>query len=547
MAGSLIIGALTMCLLGVDVDPEVARRQERQVETIARVSPAVVAVFAPGGQGGGSGVLISPDGYALTNFHVTGESPNFQCGLSDGRLYDAVVVGWDPVGDIALIRLLGRDDFPYAALGDSDRVRVGDVVIAIGNPFLLATDFTPTVTMGIVSGLHRYQEPAGDGRLEYTDCIQTDAAVNPGNSGGPLFDWDGKVIGVNGRISLEKRGRVNVGVAYAISMRQIQNFLDGLRGGLIVDHASLGATVRTADDGRVLVHRVLETSDAYRRGLREGDEVVTFAGRAIASANDLQNVLGTLPKHWKVELTYRREGEKKSVHVRLMGLESGTRGVPVDRPSLGRVMEKLSLPKEVAAVYEKREGFANYYFNRQYRDLLLSRLKSLGDFSGDKGVWKLTFTDARGEEAVATIGSDVALWDAGENASTYQAGQANVDEPKGSGGLLLALDHWRQFLLSGPKWFSRCDYAGGQPDEEGRSLLVLVTERGGTTVRWLFDSESRGLVAMECWTSPTADPCEILWRESLAFNDRSLPRQWEIRNGDQVFAILTLQSAELSP
>lgn len=539
--------ALAFALIGVDLDPALAELEQRQVETIARVSPAVVAVFGPGGQGGGSGVLISPDGYALTNFHVTGESPFFQCGLSDGRHYYAVIVGLDPVGDIALIRLLGRDDFPHAALGDSDNVRVGDVVIAIGNPFLLATDFTPTVTMGIVSGLHRYQEPAGDGRLEYTDCIQTDAAVNPGNSGGPLFDLNGNVIGINGRISLEKRGRVNVGVAYAISTRQIQHFLEGLRGGLIVDHASLGATVQTADDGRVVVDRVLETSDAYRRGLREGDEVVTFAGRAIQSANDLQNVLGTLPKNWKVEMTYRRQGEKKTVFIRLLGLESGTRGQTSDKPDLGRVMEKLSLPKEVGAVYEKRDGFANYYFNRQYRDQLLTAMKSAGDFSNAKGAWKLTFTNAGGAKAVASIGSEVGLWDAGEASGTYKAGQENTDEPKGSGGLLLALDHWRQFLISGPKWFSRCDYAGTQLDESGHAWLVLVTERGGTTVRWLFDAETRALVGMECWTSPSADPCEIRWKETLEIAERSLPLRWEVRHGDQVFAKLTLQSAEMSP
>ena len=107
-----------------------------------------------------------------------------KCSMPDGRLYDAVLVSIDPTGDVALIKLLGRKDFPAAELGDSDAVRVGDWCFAVGNPFLLATDFQPTVTYGIVSGVQRYQYPAGT-LLEYADCIQTDASINPGNSGGP--------------------------------------------------------------------------------------------------------------------------------------------------------------------------------------------------------------------------------------------------------------------------------------------------------------------------------------------------------------------------
>ena len=136
-------------------------------------------------------------------------------------------------------------------------MRVGDWCFAVGNPFLLATDFQPTVTYGIVSGMHRYQPPAGT-LLEYADCIQTDAAINPGNSGGPLFNADGELIGINGRGCFEKRGRVNVGVGYAISINQIKNFLGCLKSGRIVDHATLGATVAAGDDGRVLVSNILE-------------------------------------------------------------------------------------------------------------------------------------------------------------------------------------------------------------------------------------------------------------------------------------------------
>ena len=177
-------------------------------DVIDRAMQATIAIFPadPNAEaGGGSGVLISPDGFAITNFHVvqpvgpaivvalppTGGGH----GLPNGQLYHAVVVGLDPVGDIALIKLIGRDDFPYAPFGNSDHVLVGDTAIVIGNPFMLATNFQPSVSMGIISGVNRYQPGASAGRqsgtatgtfLEYTDCLQTDAAVNPGNSGGPL-------------------------------------------------------------------------------------------------------------------------------------------------------------------------------------------------------------------------------------------------------------------------------------------------------------------------------------------------------------------------
>jgi S1-C subfamily serine protease len=212
VAGLWIAVASSLPSLAAEIDPAVLQSQSQRVAAAARAIPSVLAIFADGGQGGGSGVVITPDGYALTNFHVAKPCGNWmQCGMADGKLYDAVIVGIDPTGDVALIKLLGRDDFPTAEMADSNQVQVGDWCFAMGNPFLLATDFTPSVSYGIVSGVHRYQYPAGT-LLEYADCIQTDAAINPGNSGGPLFDAEGRLIGINGRGSFEKRGRVNVGV-----------------------------------------------------------------------------------------------------------------------------------------------------------------------------------------------------------------------------------------------------------------------------------------------------------------------------------------------
>ncbi len=301
------------------LDQEVLAAQQTRVEVMRRAADATVAIFAPGGQGGGSGVLISADGYALSNFHVTSIGPELECGLTDGKIYPAVVVGLDPTGDVALVRLLGRDDFPHAPLGDSDEVRAGDWVFAAGNPFLLADDFEPSISYGIVSGVHRYQYPSGS-ILEYTDCIQTDAAINPGNSGGPLFNSQGLVVGINGRGSFEKRGRVNVGVGYAISINQVKKFLGYLKSGRIVDHATLNATVAADEEGYVYVNDIVETSDAYRRGLRYGDRILQFAGRDIGSVNTFKNVLGTFPRGWRVPLTFEHEGEVLTKWVRLAGV-----------------------------------------------------------------------------------------------------------------------------------------------------------------------------------------------------------------------------------
>ena len=158
----LFLAALAASVLGVDLlpgqqlAPAVQDAEQARIAAIARAQVSAISVFARGGRGGGSGVVITEDGYALTNFHVVKPAGTaMKCSMPDGRLYDAVIVGIDPVGDVALIKMLGRDDFPAAEIADSDQVRVGDWCFAIGNPFLLATDFQPTVTFGVVSGVQR--------------------------------------------------------------------------------------------------------------------------------------------------------------------------------------------------------------------------------------------------------------------------------------------------------------------------------------------------------------------------------------------------------
>jgi S1-C subfamily serine protease len=573
------------------VDPAVARAEEQRIAVVAQVSPAVVAIFSPGGQGGGSGVLISADGYALTNFHVTSGSGNFmKCGLSDGVLYDAVIVGIDPTGDVALIKLFGRDDFPFARLGDSDALEVGDWAFAMGNPFLLATDFSPTVTFGIISGIHRYQYPAGT-FLEYADCIQTDSSINPGNSGGPLFSATGDLVGINGRGSFEKRGRVNSGAGYAISINQIKNFMDSLRGGLVVDHATLGAAVATRDDGSVVVTSILEQSEAFRRGLRADDEIVSFAGRPIRSVNQFKNVLGIFPKGWKLPLVYRREDRKQEIFVRLRGLhrQSELTLNQKPRPEIPRPPEKPpekpgdkpgerpkerpsgqprrppqpqvpamrpaapKPPEHLAKFYVEKPGFTNCYFNELERARTLKGLVALGDFSKETGTWKLSGKLSPDNVPFEfTIAEKLAglILDGGKKAFVQELSPDAKfeDEPPGTGGLLLAMHHLRRLLVLGPNGFSEFYYLGSEPlDGTGESVDVLFCERYGARSHWYFSRASGMLVGCDTFRDEDVDPCEIRFEGEIPLAGRRIPETVLVRSGDREFGRFKMTAAVFGP
>jgi S1-C subfamily serine protease len=286
---------------------QIVRRTEAQRIALAkRLEPAVCAVFK--GQGGGSGVIVTRDGLVLSNFHVTGLDAEMRIGLSDHRIHPAVVLGVDPSGDLSLLRLKEPREWSFAPLGDSDALRQGDWVYAMGNPFLLATDFTPTITLGVVSGINRYQPGSMRGSLLYPDCIQTDASINPGNSGGPLFNFAGEVVGINGRVSLRERGRVNIGVGYAISANQIRHCLPELRAGKIVEHGTLNATVTAIDDpewpggARITFDRLLDPGCAYDAGIRAGDALVAFQGVEVSNTNEFLRRISVLPKGRRVSL-----------------------------------------------------------------------------------------------------------------------------------------------------------------------------------------------------------------------------------------------------
>ena len=521
-----------------------AQREAARVETISRISPSVVCVMAPNGEGGGSGVLISADGFAISNYHVTSGSGSFmKCGLDNGKLYDAVIVGIDPTGDVALIQLQGRNDFVAAQPGDSDQVRVGDEVMALGNPFLLASDFTPTVTYGIVSGVRRYQYPANT-FLEYTDCIQIDASINPGNSGGPLFDIQGRWIGINGRASFEKRGRVNSGAAYAISVNQVQLFIEHLKSGLIVDHGVPEFTVETAE-GEVVVSQVSELSEAWRRGLRARAQIVSFAGRLVSSANDFQNVLGIYPEGTRLPLTWRDKEGLHSATIRLRPLHDFQKApeLPEERKPKDekhpdehddekqKFEAPEELPKELTRLFVERDGFCNYHFNEVQQNKLLAPMRARVGTKGDpKNVWQISLASSGSEtkEAKATPVSLTGELTVGPTAAglkldgvPYLQNAENpvaAEEPAQLPGLLTAVLQLRR-LLSAEKDAFNEQLAMGQtlhlPLQ--KPVSILVTREGARTSRWYFTSESPFPVGVDVEYGQGIDEARLVfenWQES---------------------------------
>ncbi len=515
---------------------DVRVREQQRIEVLQRIAPSVVCVMASSGEGGGSGVLISPDGLAVSNYHVTSGSGSFlKCGLNNGQVYDAVIVGIDPTGDVALIQLLGRTDFPAAIPGNSDLVQPGDEVLALGNPFLLASDFSPTVTYGIVSGVRRYQYPANT-FLEYTDCIQIDASINPGNSGGPLFDIQGRWIGINGRASFEKRGRVNSGAAYAISVNQVLRFLDSLHCGLIVDHGRTEFTVETGEGNTAVISQVSQLSEAWRRGLRPQSVLLTFAGRSLTSANDFQNVLGTFQEGDRVPVTWRDNTGRHSATIRLTALHSFRKApqLPQERrrspnpdgdPESEQQPDASELPEEIRRLYVERDGFCNFHFNQLRQTALLQPLRSQSAAAANPaGVWTLNLqiplpTGKSAAELV--ISPDTVGLRQGSAAWLQKIAEPDAaEEPPAFPGLLTALGQLRRLFNPDTGVFSEILAAGSTLHLPlNRPLKVLITRDGIRTARWYFEDSNAFPVAVDLNYSAELDEARLILED------------WQDRNG----------------
>ena len=263
---------------------------EAVVRTVETASPAVVKIEA--GRGGGSGFVFTPDGLLLTNSHVVGRAPSVTVTLADGRSLRGDIVGDDPHTDLAVVRVAGSS-LPTLPFGDSRGVRDGQIAIAIGNPF----GFQCTVTTGVVSALGRSLR-ARSGRL-IDDVIQTDAALNPGNSGGPLVTTRGEAIGVNTATIMSAQGlcfaigsnTARFVVSRLIRDGRIRRSYIGVGGQNVPVPRRVVVAHRLATASAVLVVSIERGSPGERSGVREGDLIVAFDGRPLGGVDDLHRLL----------------------------------------------------------------------------------------------------------------------------------------------------------------------------------------------------------------------------------------------------------------
>jgi len=316
--------------------------EQAQIDVIAQVVPAFVFI------GGGSGVLISADGYLLTNHHVAGSSRRWRVRVGT-KAYQADVVGNDPRGDITLLKLRDATGMPYVDLADSDRLFVGQRVIAVGNPFAAADiDGEPTVTQGVVSALHRVQN-------SYTDAIQTDAPINPGNSGGPLLTLDGRLAGINGQIAPRYGASANTGIGYAIPANQIRRFLPLLReakGGRVYHGLIRGIDAeRSESDGirnGAEIKAVVAESAAAKAGLRAGDRITAVDGLPVLHFERLVGLVSSYPGAAQVQLTVDRAGKSEQLSVILESLNPGAFGFQPKRRAMPRTPRRDDLEKALS-------------------------------------------------------------------------------------------------------------------------------------------------------------------------------------------------------
>ena len=273
----------------------------------------------------GSGVIVRPDGYILTNHHVVDGAEQVNVELTDGRSFKAKVVGSDQPSDLAVLKIEGTN-LQTLTLGDSDAVRVGDVVLAVGNPLGVGQ----TVTMGIVSAKGRATPTRGD---SFEDFIQTDAPINQGNSGGPLVSTGGQLIGINSQILTPSGG--NIGIGFAIPANMAKNVMTQLIEHGQVHRGKIGVTIQpvTSDIASslglaqvrgALVNSVEAGSPADKAGVRRGDVITAVNGESIGTYNDLRNEVSQLQPGTATKLSIVRDGKEQTVNLTVAELKPAT-------------------------------------------------------------------------------------------------------------------------------------------------------------------------------------------------------------------------------
>jgi putative serine protease PepD len=290
---------------------EIYQRSHKAVVEIAvSGSPAGQFRGSPQQQGQGSGFVFDEDGHVITNAHVVGGADSISVRFWNGETHDATVVGTDPSTDLAVLKV----DAPASLLdslqlADSNQINVGDSVVAIGSPFGL----DQTVTTGIVSALHREMESQSGFTID--DSIQTDAAINHGNSGGPLLDARGRVIGVNSQIRSDSGG--NDGIGFAIPSNTVKSIASQLITDGKAEHAFLGIELRDAESGGAMVVSVRPNTPADDAGLQTGDVITAVDDEQIENGDELRAAINAHSPGDSVKIEFRRDGDDRTVTVEL--------------------------------------------------------------------------------------------------------------------------------------------------------------------------------------------------------------------------------------
>ncbi|AJY47217.1 Do family serine endopeptidase [Martelella endophytica] len=297
----------------------------------------------------GSGFFVSGDGYLVTNNHVVKEGDAFSVLMDDGTEYDAKLVGTDPRTDLAVLKVDADREFTYVKFADDERVRVGDWVVAVGNPFGLGG----TVTAGIVSALGRDISSG-----PYDDYIQIDAAVNHGNSGGPDFNLNGEVVGINTAIFSPSGG--NVGIAFAIPAHLAQDVVNDLIQDGSVERGWLGVRIQPVTEDiaesiglakpeGAMISEPTSDSPGAKAGLKQGDVITAVNGDVIKDARSLSRTIGMMEPGQDVELSVWRDGKSQTINVKLGEfpnddqLAAATPGMPQGAPAESALMKRLGI------------------------------------------------------------------------------------------------------------------------------------------------------------------------------------------------------------
>ncbi|MFC2119458.1 Do family serine endopeptidase [Bacteroidota bacterium] len=353
----------------VSLDADASSFGQAFIETAEKVNPAIVQITVvsergndPHGdffffpfkdlpkeqKGSGSGILISEDGYIITNNHVVENASKVTVGLYDKRRFDATVVGTDPLTDLAVIKIEG-ENFPLAYLGNSDELKVGQWVMAIGNPLSLAS----TVTAGIVSAIGRGQLGLIRDSYGVENFIQTDAAINPGNSGGALVDLSGAVVGVNSAIATSGTGTY-IGYGFAIPINLAKAVAKDLIAHGKVSRGYIGVNISEVDDAiakslgmdkprGIIVQNVLEGSAAEEADLRAGDVILQIDGREIDAPNQLQSYVAAQTAGSIVTLNIFRDGKTLDKKVTLKARDEDNNIEPISEKKGGTIKGEENL------------------------------------------------------------------------------------------------------------------------------------------------------------------------------------------------------------